>query len=334
MTDIRTIVQRFAEQAGRPDARLLRNSAGNVNPHPYDSHELISYGTHFTLARILLDSDGQRAAWLLNGDLYSVSTSRHQAETRHACRSTGLPVLIVSFSAMDRAGIRRHTVMPLDIAAENYTRLTHRVATLDQVPQVHRDDAVPAEDGDGWVYTTRRHWLGASAFTAEYYDYHYGEGDAVFLSAFDVQETRPHYFLCQLPDHAAPTTLDEAYQALKPPQVVAAEAAGLTVTRQGDLFGVPTTLTTRELTRRGEKTAKGWVLGLNHQATLVVTADDGTTWARGTLYHWPDTGRNAGPRHARRRLGDGRTWHLMVKNTVPTDRHGHNRAWSIGGSID
>jgi hypothetical protein len=39
------------------------------------------------------------------------------------------------------------------------------------------------------------------------------------------------------------------------------------------------------------------------------------TLARGTMYHDPQ-GRRAD--HARRRIGDGKSWHVVIKNTVPT----------------
>lgn len=60
------------------------------------------------------------------------------------------------------------------------------------------------------------------------------------------------------------------------------------------------------------------LLGTSHTATHVVTMPDGTQYARGTMYHDPALMGEARERdHVRRKLGDGKTFHLIVKNTVP-----------------
>lgn len=59
------------------------------------------------------------------------------------------------------------------------------------------------------------------------------------------------------------------------------------------------------------------LLGQNHYATEVARMPDGTTFARGTMKHDP-AGRDAD--HARRKMGNGKTWHLIVKNTVPLSK--------------
>ena len=47
---------------------------------------------------------------------------------------------------------------------------------------------------------------------------------------------------------------------------------------------------------------------------------DGTTYARGTMYHEPDIINDLRPAdHARVKLAD-KTWHLVVRNTVPRQR--------------
>lgn len=68
-----------------------------------------------------------------------------------------------------------------------------------------------------------------------------------------------------------------------------------------------------------EDKGRGWraLLGQNHYATEVARMPDGTTFARGTMKHDPE--RRAAD-HARRKMGDGKTWHLIVKNTVPLSK--------------
>lgn len=142
---------------------------------------------------------------------------------------------------------------------------------------------------------------------------------ATFLSSFDYQEARPLYFLCELPYGAKPTTVEQAIDMLKPPEVIAAEARGLKVIRQGDLFAIPTKLTKRQLRKmRGRRdfTKRLRVLGTNHSVTEGIVCAGGATLGRGIMRHEPDGRR--GPDHARQSLG--KAWHLLVRNTVPRTR--------------
>ncbi|HVK20017.1 MAG TPA: hypothetical protein VM677_01520 [Actinokineospora sp.] len=128
MTTCSEIARRFAQEAGKPAPRFLRPRA-NVLIHPYDDRALCSYGTHFTLAKIMLAPDGDRSWWLLNGDTYSVSTTRHQGYIRDPCQRTGLPMLTVPFSVLAEAGIDHDSIMPVDVNADQYvTHTTTRTA--------------------------------------------------------------------------------------------------------------------------------------------------------------------------------------------------------------
>lgn len=169
---------------------------------------------------------------------------------------------------------------------------------------------------------------------------------AFFLSGFDHQEPRPLYFFCELaPTDPAPETIADAYQDLKPDAVKIAEAMGRRITRQGDIFAIETRMDRRTLRKMGATFAKrdgqieeeeyatenyrgepimmrryvqteppAILLGTNHRATESATLPDGTTFARGILWHRPE-GRDAD--HRRQKMADGKAWHLIVKNTVP-----------------
>jgi hypothetical protein len=334
MATISQIVTRFAEEAGQPDARLLRGLSGNVFVSPHDDRVLCSYDTSFPLAQIMPGELGTRSWWLLNGDTYSYSTSTHQRLTREACEKTLLPVLILPFSCLRAAGIDRESIEPVDIRADQWRELAVHAPSADQVPQWYRDVARQLPDGT-WQWTVSRHLLGASVFRAAYTTYEGADWrrvtrTAYFLSAFDEQEPSPLYFLCQLPDDAVPSTVAGALQALKPPEVTAAEEGGRTVTRQGDVFAVPEDVPTRLLpgpTRRGD-----YLLGLTHTASEVRTGHDGVTYARGILRHAPGHGRR--PEHVRQPMGDRKTWHRIVRNTVPVDHRGQQRSWSLAGNVD
>lgn len=173
-----------------------------------------------------------------------------------------------------------------------------------------------------WRWVTTRHWLGDSLIRAKM---HGRRERALFLSSFDHQEARPLYFLCELPRGCGARTVVEAYEALKPESVKLAESAGLEPARQGDIFAIPTELTTREvkkLTPHGKgrivKRPANGVLGTRHTATEIIFGTEGRVYARGTLYHEPEAFRDAD--HARRRMSDGKTWHLLNRNTVPRQR--------------
>lgn len=73
-----------------------------------------------------------------------------------------------------------------------------------------------------------------------------------FLSGFDHGEPHLAYFFCELPKCDA-TTVDEAYEALKPDTVKLAESMGRDVKRQGDIFAVPTTESTASLKKRAKQ---------------------------------------------------------------------------------
>lgn len=176
------------------------------------------------------------------------------------------------------------------------------------------------EESETWCWETTRHWLGDSLFRAR------SNGRRrLFLSSFDYQEARPLYFLCEMPRTSDACSVEQAYEDLKPKHVHDAEAAGLEPTRQGDMFAVPTELSTREVKlltphRKGRivRRPKSGLLNTNHTASEVLYCTKGRTYARGVLYHEPQDWRP--PDHARRRMGDGKTWHLLMKNTVPHTR--------------
>lgn len=430
---------------------------------------LYSYGRHFELARPLKKKNAGQAhandvvGWLLNGDRYSVTTTRHQSVVRNAVARTGLPVVIIPHEALRAAGIDMDTITIVEVTDDRHETIEHKSSTVPDgvryvVEDVHATVELSAEElqaiadkktaynhrrwteqhtwareEDGastywrnWAtrpeninppafvtiddlaqyektewrktgtrtvmylgrsrtvvsevtengqtsyrWTTYRHWLGASLIRAAVRT---GPGTrrrrwAYFLSAFDDQESRPLYFIAELPRGVHPATVAEAFDALKPDVVKVAEQMGRDVTRQGDIFAVAMPgLTLRDLRKDGatvergpriteiwryrdrytalgaipsaddETTwhdedgpgrirehvetidrGRGWraLLEQNHYATEVARMSDGTTFARGTLKHDP-MGRAAD--HARRKMGDGKTWHLIVKNTVPLSK--------------
>lgn len=361
------VIHRFAREAGKDDPKFLKGDDFVVlgNHEGYSSTQAIdtvySYGhRHFPLARIMWSADGSRRGWwLLNGDIAYVfsgrpspSTARHQQMVRDAVKETGLPALTVPFSALERGGIEADSIVPVEVLPERYTR-EPRVRA--QAPMAWQLEMEAADDKyarnwqelpDGrWAYEANVHHLGESLFRARYsYKarkqpgyrdlmtnewiapvYTSREGEAFFLSAFDENEPGLGlYFLAQLPDGAQPATVAEARECLKPEIVKRAEAEGRQILRQGDVFAVSADAQTRQLP--GPSKHMTFVLDVNHQVTEMRQLS-GLTYGRGFMRHRPRDGRP--PEHQTLKLGNGKTWYLLVRNTMP-----EGRSWSIGGYVD
>lgn len=412
------------------------------NPRmPVTGDRIYSYGAHFEIGRGIRNKRGELTFFLLNGDNYSVTTSRHQSEVRAAVQRSGVPYVIIPYEALTAAGIsdlntvslleatsdqvevtkHQSTELPpryrwADVPVSRYVDLTEQEIAAKLAEKQARNDAdharqlgyaqddpegywakhwlpnnpepakatlhsgeyrewrqvgtrraiVSASDREAWgitaalqedgsyVYTweTRRHWLGESLIqaTVTWSRRHTcrtckgtgvsadwrsqwagtcpntacrGRGQwttthkrrAKFLSGFDHNETRRCYFFCELP-RTSETTVAGAYDALKPAVVSFAERNGRDVRRQGDIFAIETSFTTRDLRQRGATFSKrAYLIGTNHTATQVATLPDGTTFARGCLYHEPERRR---PDHSRIKVPSG--WSLIAKNTVPVTK--------------
>jgi hypothetical protein len=355
------IIERFIEEAGKQDAKFYsdRHLEGIEQGHLNGNDTIFSYGHHFPLAEVIPVNGNKRGWWLLNGDRYrgsggwGQSTSSQQTEIQQLVKSTGLPFLIVPFSALDQAGIDHNSIEIVDQLPERYTWETRKRAeapseweaggSTSAMDSVRNWQEMP---GGGWSYEAKVHHLGESVFRAHYTYWHrdpvyldlethirvhpageYVSGTGYFLSAFD--ENEPGfglYFLAQLPVNAEPVTVAEAREALKPEAVKHAELEHLEVLRQGDVFAIAQPgVKTGNLTGPSER--KAFVLGVNHQVTEVRT-EYGNTYGRGVMRHKPrEWGRR--PEHRALKLGDGKTWYALYKNTVP-----EGRSWSVGGQVD
>lgn len=193
--------------------------------------------------------------------------------------------------------------------------------------------------------TYREHRLGASVFWAEA-----DNGRHRYISAFDMQENPPMYFLAQLPDGPEVTDYDTAIQALAPPMVHHAASTGRETQRHGDIFLVRTNETDDGLRGRGkiyERRSTGmrvlvrggagggsrWtalppsvkhnrrvrIFDTGHTADRVCKTTDGCTFVQGLVRHEPHLvpgEEDRRPDHADLRLSRG-VWYLCVRNTVP-----------------
>jgi hypothetical protein len=143
--------------------------------------------------------------------------------------------------------------------------------------------------------------------------------DRYYLSAVDETGVGAGmYFLAELVTDRAPSTLEDAFNALKPPVVREAEARGSNVLRQGEWFAIPTKLLTSELMRDVEQGIAAY--RLNHvlgndghhklEEAIIYRAGDrkGQVFARGVLTHTKNE-------HTDLDLGTIR-WYLIVHNVA------------------
>jgi hypothetical protein len=114
MTTMYDVTQRWVDRVFDLDLRERNSRRSNVFA---DGDYIYSYGRHFEMARVVRDKRGNPKFVLLNGDTYSVSTSRHQNDLRSALSRlpSDLPVLIVPHRALKAARISIDSIVPLDV---------------------------------------------------------------------------------------------------------------------------------------------------------------------------------------------------------------------------
>jgi hypothetical protein len=172
-----------------------------------DRDTLYSYGTHFPLAVETEDGD-----YVLNGDVYSSTTSSHQGSTRYYAEHLSKKKFVeIPMSVLEAAEV---PVRELKIIASQKAKIRTRKV---KDPKTGEDKLV------------EEHLLGASLVR--------------FLETFYLSSTDrgAHwgfgYFLTQLP--IAVKTVPQAFKALKPEVVSRAERNKKDVKRQGEWFFIP-----------------------------------------------------------------------------------------------
>lgn len=87
---------------------------------------VFSYGW-WEMARLIRDKKGKPSFFLINGDTYSVQTSRQQSDVRDVINGITLPhpPLILPYSVLGEAGIDLDSVLPLEIAGDRWETIEH-----------------------------------------------------------------------------------------------------------------------------------------------------------------------------------------------------------------
>lgn len=185
-------------------ARQERGNSKNIFHD--DNRKLYSYGHHFILATRL-----DTGEYLINGDTYSSSTSRHTS----LCIRHLTPNVIIPFSALNQVTTEYSAIKLVDRSSDIY------------IPRIRRDPKT------GEIIEYNEHRLGSAVIEIE--GKHY-------LSSIDAgAKDREGYFLVELPENV--TSVDEAFDTLFP-EDLARDAPHV---RQGEFFFEPTNMQTKEL---------------------------------------------------------------------------------------
>lgn len=125
---IREIVAALVSPETAPRPAAWNNARSRID---FDSRrrEFYSYGRHFPLARYI-PRRGRRAPalWLINGDVWrgpggwSSRTRDHQSATRQELERSGIPAVILPFSALEGSGIDPESMRILEVRPDaNWT---------------------------------------------------------------------------------------------------------------------------------------------------------------------------------------------------------------------
>lgn len=247
---------------------------------------------------------------IINGDMGpSMMTRKHQNELRAAVR--GVKSCLLPFSALRSPGIDPLKVR-LIATTEDRTVIGTRRCTCKRGwcggPGPHQKE-------------TRSHFLGETLFDAPV-----GMEIARFVCGLDRNDdpSKRHFFLARLPRGMKPTSVDEALEGLRPGDVVAGslrqgewffvpDELGLKAPKAQILSGVPIVSDSAQIASAADR----WRRAQRHVATHTFYAGD-VVYVRGCVRD---------SEHTNLKLGDGKTWHRVVRNLAEA-------AWGAQGDVD
>lgn len=120
-----------------PTGRVRTYANGRVST---GGRECYSYGRHFPLARYVPRNGAHGPLFVINGDRWNGPMSRtndHQDAVRRAIAASGVPSIIIPFSALGGAGINPDTIRPLHVRPDEQWTETIERRTLAELP-LHR----------------------------------------------------------------------------------------------------------------------------------------------------------------------------------------------------
>jgi hypothetical protein len=283
-----------------------------------EGNYLYSYGKHFILA--VRKEDG---SFLLNGDKYSVTTSRHQSNTYRLFGKHSR----VSFSACESAMGDLYwyeKVEVLDHTQDEYKSfrdfgsLEEFKKTIPSGAEVHI-----SRNSNGEIDYMAYHRIGQALLKYNkiiHLKYDNGmEEDRIVEKYFICGMDEGSYFVSELPKPAK--TVEGAFKVLKPYSVQKAEKNGIEVKRQGEWFFIPQKK--EDLPHhlvKNELKSHSLPHEVNSAAHIVTRMFKGMgrTFTKGYVRH---------SRKEHRPLNLGEQFHIAVKNTAIGN-------WSARGNVD
>jgi len=311
---------------------------------------LYSYGTHFPLAVPIRHFEGSKC-YLLNGDLWSSTTSHHQWHLRYELQKTYHDYTTVSFSAL------RSIIDRLEIPCPNETSWPYIITLIDKTEPASETTRVPAiYKPDGQLdrkhpsllqvqkdlrkkFTSVQTYLVTRERTdGSYYKEWKVTGHTAESAIIRIQgpinpklrpDSRSYYVLLGFDDRSyfasvlpyPVASVAEAFSALKPYAVREAEKLGLTVLRQGEWFFIKVAEKGEAYKRLGipdrafrMRPLPHHPAGNRHWCRLVEHKDEfGLVryYCTGLVRHWDRWGRST-REHSSLSLSDG--YYLAVKN--------------------
>lgn len=281
-----------------------------------EEDKIFSYGHHFVLATRKAEGDwGAGVKFIVNADRYSNSTSGHTNLVIHACK----PNVQIPYTALEAAGLCERGTRAVGphpelriVAHDNdrwYAVCRSCGKDVDHEGTFHlADESAICPSPDANPTWRCEHVLGGVLMRL---------GGKHYLSAVDHNESWRirSYFLCELP--RAVGSIGDAYASLKPEKVIDAEAEGLDVRRQGDVFLVPLPedWNGRKQSRRNLRDHHLW--GGTHIASRAILDDD-RVFVSGKLTH---------ERHQHRVVYFNGCWYEAVRNTAVA-------SWNAAGYVD
>lgn len=208
-----------------------RNRRNKKDGHMFlEDGVMFSYGHHFPLALHV------GSYILVNADRYSVTTSNHQSDVNVAAGDKGIAI---PFSAMAAAGIRMYD--PYKYLGESGAEFEKHLQIIDFLPP-HYETMKRKDPKTGEIFTypdqqralTFIWTLGASLF--RWMGYLEEDKWRYFISGIDNtgRTRRGNYFLTELVNPAS--SVDEAYEQLKPESIKIDIQEGYDVVRQGEYY--------------------------------------------------------------------------------------------------
>ena len=267
----------------------------------FEGNKLYSYGYHFPMAVL------HEGFYFVNADSYSPTTGKHQSYVQRMCPK-GVKIEI-PFSALENAGI---DIKDIEVIDKEHSRYI-------QVERKNRET--------GLMEMVDMHLMGSTLFK------HTGIGktERIFLSGIDetAKDLWNGFFLTQLVGQ--PTTVEEAYESMKPEVVKHCEKEGYEILRQGEYFfvkageGLNQALNKMQAQKKvalshkkRDTTLEGaWNFEQSRHVVTNYIETDGQVFAKGTCRH-------VGGEHKMLKL-DG--WYLVHENV-------QEKSWTAQGRVD